>query len=57
LDFFELHYDEGMKINKLREIYSDGDFGPYQQSLRLDIYKSFVAYLLDTEQAYVCFLS
>ncbi len=57
LDFFGLQYDEGMKINEQKEIYSDGSFGPYLQSLRLDMYKSFVAYLLDTEQAYVCFLS
>lgn len=57
LNFFKLQYDEGMKVDQNRDIYSDGDFGPYQQSLRLDIYKSFVAYLLDTKQAYVCFLS
>ncbi len=42
-----LHYDEGPDIG--------GDFGPYIQSERLDIYKEHIQKLLDSGHAYYCF--
>ncbi len=34
-----------------------GDFGPYQQSMRLDIYQKYAQTLLDLNLAYYCFLT
>jgi glutamyl-tRNA synthetase len=39
------------------QIISHGKYGPYQQSQRIYIYQSWVSYLLETDQAYVCFLT
>ncbi|HPN37813.1 MAG TPA: glutamate--tRNA ligase [Melioribacteraceae bacterium] len=44
-----LEYDEGPFIK--------GDFGPYIQSDRLDIYKKYVKELIDNNKAYYCFCS
>lgn len=44
-----LDYDEGPE--------KGGDFGPYYQSQRLDIYQQHVRQLLDADQAYPCFCS
>jgi len=47
--------------NKIRDtryaIREFGDYGPYTQSKRLDIYKKYVQRLLDEEKAYRCFCS
>lgn len=60
LSFFQIEYDEGekplVKENKM-VLQPVGNYGPYVQSQRLDIYKSFVKYLLETDQAYVCFMT
>ncbi|QQS37635.1 MAG: glutamate--tRNA ligase [Ignavibacteriales bacterium] len=42
-----LDYDEGPEL--------DGKFGPYQQSQRLEIYKSHADELIKTRKAYYCF--
>lgn len=42
-----LHYDEGPDIG--------GNYGPYIQSQRLDIYKKYVDILLEENKAYRCF--
>lgn len=42
-----LDYDEGPDI--------DGDFGPYMQSQRLDIYQKHAKLLIEKEKAYYCF--
>lgn len=62
LTFFDIEYDEGEKLalpkeDGKRRLESVGKYGPYVQSQRLDIYKSFVKYLLETDQAYVCFMT
>ncbi len=57
LNFFELDYDEGVVLKNDNSLEQKGDYGPYIQSQRLDIYKSFVKYLLETGKAYVCFLT
>lgn len=47
LRWLGLDWDEGPDIG--------GKFGPYRQSLRLDIYKSFTQKLLESRKAYYCF--
>ncbi|MCX8011098.1 MAG: glutamate--tRNA ligase family protein, partial [Ignavibacteria bacterium] len=44
-----LNYDEGPDIG--------GDFGPYMQSQRLDIYKKLAEELIENKNAYYCFCS
>ncbi len=48
---FGLTPDEGM-INETEEI---GEYGPYKQSLRKDIYQSYAKHLLEQGKAYPCF--
>ena len=48
---FDMAPDEGM-ISDTEEI---GNYGPYKQSLRKDIYQSFAKYLLEQGKAYPCF--
>jgi len=50
---FGLNVDEGM-VGENKEI---GDYGPYTQSKRKDVYHSVVAELLADGRAYPCFLS
>jgi len=49
-----LDYDEGpiLRNNKLTEI---GEYGPYIQSERLDIYKKYAEELVKKDKAYYCF--
>ncbi len=49
LNKFGLNYTEGPKVG--------GEFGPYIQSERLNIYKKYVNYLLENDYAYPCFCS
>lgn len=48
---FGLTPDEGM-INETEE---KGNYGPYKQSLRKDIYQAYAKYLLEQGKAYPCF--
>ena len=48
---FDMAPDEGM-ISDTEEI---GNYGPYKQSLRKDIYQSYAKYLLEQGKAYPCF--
>ena len=50
---FGLTPDEGM-INETEEI---GEYGPYKQSLRKEIYQAYAKYLLEQGRAYPCFAS
>jgi glutamyl-tRNA synthetase len=52
LKWFGIEFDEGM----LDEENERGDYGPYIQSKRLDIYKVFVKDLVSKGYAYPCFL-
>ena len=47
MEKFNLKYDEGPKIG--------GNYGPYVQSERLDIYKKYAQFLIDNDYAYPCF--
>ncbi len=52
LDFFGIDFDEGADINGSR-----GDYGPYYQSQRGEIYQCYVKELIKKGQAYPCFLT
>lgn len=47
LKWLGIQWDEGPDI--------DGDFGPYKQSQRLDIYEKYLKILLEEKKAYYCF--
>ncbi len=47
--------DEGPFLEEGKGVVQKGDFGPYIQSERLDLYKSYVQQLLDQGDAYYCF--
>ena len=49
LRWLGLDWDEGPEKEE------DGDFGPYRQSQRLDIYAKYLQQLLDEDKAYYCF--
>ena len=48
---FDLEADEGM-VNENEWI---GNYGPYKQSMRKDIYQAYAKYLLEQGKAYPCF--
>ena len=48
---FNMAPDEGM-ISETEEV---GNYGPYKQSLRKDIYQAYAKYLLEQGKAYPCF--
>ncbi len=49
-----IHNDEGVVVENGQTI-QKGDFGPYIQSERLEIYKKYVDQLLENDYAYYCF--
>ncbi|HMQ02203.1 MAG TPA: glutamate--tRNA ligase [Candidatus Doudnabacteria bacterium] len=51
-----IEFDEGVRVvnGKLTEV---GEFGPYTQSNRLDLYHSYVQKLITEKKAYYCFCS
>ncbi|MBW6440540.1 glutamate--tRNA ligase [Patescibacteria group bacterium] len=57
LDFMGLEYSEGVFVNQDNKTFQKGDFGPYIQSLRLDIYQKYVDELIKNDYAYYCFCS
>ncbi|MFH1766996.1 MAG: glutamate--tRNA ligase [Patescibacteria group bacterium] len=50
-----LEHDEGPFLDKDGVIDEKGEFGPYTQSQRLDIYHQYINQLLDQGDAYRCF--
>lgn len=50
-------HDEGPFFNAQKELYQIGEYGPYIQSERLDIYQEYIKKLLDSGHAYYCFCS
>ncbi|MCQ2550852.1 MAG: glutamate--tRNA ligase [Clostridia bacterium] len=52
LRFFDINFDEGALIDGEK-----GDYGPYTQSLRADIYHVFAKKLVAEGKAYPCFLT
>lgn len=53
LHFFQIEYDEGMK-SETEEI---GTYGPYLQSARREIYRSYVKDLIEKDYAYPSFIT
>ena len=53
LNKFGLNPDEGM----IDETESKGNYGPYKQSMRKEIYQSYAKYLIEQGKAYPCFCS
>ncbi len=53
LELFNIKFDEG-NINEEEYI---GNYGPYKQSERKEIYKAFAKHLIKTGKAYPCFLA
>lgn len=47
-----LNWDEGPEFETLKDV---GEYGPYRQSQRLDIYKKHIDELLERNLAYYCF--
>ena len=52
-----LEPDEGVLLDSDGKATEKGNFGPYTQSKRLDIYQKYAKELVDTENAYYCFCS
>ena len=50
---FDIDYDEGL----ISETEEKGNYGPYKQSLRGDIYQAYAKYLIAQGKAYPCFAS
>lgn len=57
LDLIGLEYSEGIFIDNDNKINQKGNFGPYMQSERLEIYKKYVDELIKNDYAYFCFCS
>ncbi|OGF30468.1 glutamate--tRNA ligase [Candidatus Falkowbacteria bacterium RIFOXYB2_FULL_35_7] len=57
LEWADIDYEEGPFLNAEGKIEEKGDYGPYTQSKRLDIYKKHIKTLLDKNKAYYCFCS
>ena len=57
LDFMGLEYNEGVSADNDGKIVQKGNFGPYMQSERLEIYKKYVDELIENDYAYYCFCS
>ncbi|CEJ72131.1 glutamyl-tRNA ligase [[Clostridium] sordellii] len=52
-----VNHTEGVVLGENKEITQVGEYGPYIQSERLDIYKDYIQQLLDNGKAYYCFCS
>lgn len=51
LKIYNISFDEGM----INNVESKGNYGPYKQSERADIYKTYVKALIERDLAYPCF--
>lgn len=56
LKWANIEYDEGVFVED-GKLVQKGDYGPYIQSQRLDIYKKYVDELIESGHAYYCFCS
>lgn len=52
-----IDFDEGPYVNEAGDLVERGEFGPYTQSARLEIYKEHIQKLLENKNAYYCFCS
>lgn len=56
-DILGLNADEGVIIEKDGKVVQKGDFGPYIQSERLEMYQKYAQELIKNDYAYYCFCS
>jgi len=56
MEWAGVNHDEGVILNK-GHLEQRGDFGPYVQSQRLEVYKEHIKTLLENGNAYYCFCS
>ena len=52
-----VNHTEGVILDENKKVTQVGQYGPYIQSERLDIYKKYIQELLDSGKAYYCFCS
>ncbi|MCX6784650.1 MAG: glutamate--tRNA ligase [Candidatus Komeilibacteria bacterium] len=52
-----LEADEGPVLDNESKVIEKGQFGPYFQSQRLELYRKYAEQLIDSNQAYYCFCS
>ena len=57
LDLTGLEYSEGIFTDNNNKTCQKGNFGPYMQSERLEIYKKYIDELIKNDYAYFCFCS
>ena len=50
-----VNHDEGVMLDDNGNVVQKGEYGPYIQSERLDIYQQYIKELLDSGKAYYCF--
>ncbi|MCI9978233.1 glutamate--tRNA ligase [Clostridioides difficile] len=50
-----VNHDEGVILDDTGKVVQKGEYGPYIQSQRLDIYQEYIKQLLDSGKAYYCF--
>lgn len=55
MEWAGIEHDEGVALDENGTIVQKGNYGPYIQSERLDIYKEYIKELLDSGKAYYCF--
>lgn len=55
LEWGGIKIDEGVKYGENKEVIEEGEYGPYFQSKRLEIYQKYIKQLLDSGHAYHCF--
>ena len=55
LDWAGLKHNEGVFVNKKGDTYEKGEYKPYIQSKRLEIYKKYAHQLVKEGKAYYCF--
>ena len=55
LHWLGIHWDEGPKLSSLSE--ATGNYGPYRQSQRMNIYQKYAQQLIEKGMAYYCFLT
>ncbi len=55
LHWLGLEWDEGPDIDESGKLVSKGEYGPYRQSERTDIYKKYLEKLLSEGKAYYCY--
>ncbi len=51
----DIEFDEGLYLDEKNQLLEKGDFGPYRQSKRLEIYQKYAKQLVEQGNAYYCF--